>query len=310
MPYSDKDTKNLKTAHLFPAFVPEYLGIETNAIGQPLLSQKLEKASGILDCNLTDFDINSHNYLDDPLKSQYITYIMSCCVSDILRKNQKIPDYVSAFSMGIYAALYHCKAIGFETGLRMIQSAYNCIEEHLPEEKTGMCVIGGLSFDDVNGIMRSFVDKVSIINQNSEFSFILSGHRTALMRILDHAITDGALQTRMLPVTHPYHSPILKEASEDFASRIKDMEVNDSIYPLISAMNQNIIMTKEDIIQEVVSNIYQPFKWWKTFKYMLSEKVNVFIECGAGESLFKVAKFIEGDFKVYNLKKLLNYLNP
>jgi [acyl-carrier-protein] S-malonyltransferase len=299
----------LKTAHLFPAFVTEYLGIETKVIGKDLMHNKLEKASASLDCNLTDFDIVNHNYLDDPLKSQYITYILSCCVSDMLHHKDKIPDLVSVFSMGIYAALYHCCSINFETGLRMIQSAYFSIENNLPEQSMGMCVIGGLSFDDVNGIMRSHVDKVNIINQNSEFSFILSGHRYALLKIIDNAKADGAMQTRMLPVEHPYHSPLLKKASEDFALQIKEMEVNNSIYPLLSALNQRVINKRSDIIHELVSNLYQPFHWWTTFNFMLSQKVDIFIECGAGESLYKTGKFIHGEFKVINLKRLANYLN-
>jgi [acyl-carrier-protein] S-malonyltransferase len=299
----------LKIAHLFPAFVPEYLGIETSVIGHHILMHKLEKASVVVGRDITDFDITNYNYLDDPLASQYITYVMSCSVSDILLKNHKLPDFVSAFSMGIYAALYHCKAIGFETGLQMIKSAFDCIERHLPSEKMGMCVIGGLSQDDVQGIMRSYVDKVSIINQNSEFSFILSGHYAALLRIIDNAKADGALQTRMLPVTHPYHSHILQKAAGDFSADIHKMIVSDSIFPIVSAMNQKIIRSKEDILSELVKNLYQPFQWWKTFDWMLSADVNVFIECGAGESLYKVGKFIPGDFSIINMKKMGKYIN-
>ena len=298
-----------KTAHLFPAFVPEYLGIETSVIGQHILIHKLEKASELLGRDLTDFDICNHNYLGEPLASQFITYTMSCCVSDMLHNNHKFPDYVSAFSMGIYAALYHCKAISFITGLQMIQNAYQCIEKHLPEEKTGMCVIGGLSFDDVNGIMRSYVDKVRIINQNSEFSFILSGHYDALLKILENAKVDGAMQTRILPVTHPYHSHLLEKASEDFALLIKELPVSDSIFPIVSAMDQKIITHKDDILSELVKNLYQPFHWWKTFDFLLASGVDVFIECGAGESLYKVGKFIPGDFTILNLKKMAKYIN-
>jgi [acyl-carrier-protein] S-malonyltransferase len=298
-----------KTAHLFPAFVPEYLGIETSVIGQHILIHKLEKASELMGRDFTDFDICNRNYLDDPLASQYITYVMSCCVSDMLHKNRKEPDFVSAFSMGIYAALYHCKSISFETGLLMIKNAFNCIEKHLPGDKMGMCVIGGLSFDDVQGIMRSYVDKVSIINQNSEFSFILSGYHAALLKILDNAKDDGALQTRMLPVSHPYHTHLLQKASEDFALLIQKMPVDFSIFPIISAINQITFSSPEYIMNELVKNLYQPFQWWKTFDSMLSVGVNVYIECGAGESLYKLGKFIPGEFTIINLKKMSKYIN-
>jgi [acyl-carrier-protein] S-malonyltransferase len=153
------------------------------------------------------------------------------------------------------------------------------------------------------------VDKVSIINQNSEFSFILSGHYNALLRVLDNAKIDGAMQTRMLPVTHPYHSHLLQKASEDFALQIKEMSISDSIFPIVSAMNHKIITSKEEIFSELVKNLYQPFQWWKTFDFMLSAGVGLFIECGAGESLYKVGKFIPGEFTIVNLKKMGKYIN-
>ena len=299
----------METAHLFPAFVPEYLGIETDLIGQHILHHKLEKASAFLGCDLTGFDIVNHNYLDDPLKSQYITYVMSCCVSDILHNRHKTPSYVASFSMGIYAALYHCKAISFETGLQMIRTAYDCIEKTLPEIPMGMCVIGGLSLEDINLLINPNANEVGIINQNSEFSFILSGHREALLKITEQAKTEGAMQARLLPVVHPYHSSMLKKASENFNLKLETMTINDSVYPLVSAINQNIIYKKKDIISELASNLSQPFHWWTTFKFLLSKNVNLFIECGAGESLYKVGKFIEGDFSVINLKKIGKFIN-
>jgi [acyl-carrier-protein] S-malonyltransferase len=299
----------LKPAHLFPAFVPEYLGIETDVIGQHILIHKLEKASAFLGYDLTGFDIVNQNYLDDPLKSQVITYVMSCCVSDLLHNRNKTPAYVASFSMGIYAALYHCKAISLETGLQMISTAYDCIENILPEIPMGMCVIGGLSLEDINLLINQYGDNVAIINQNSEFSFILSGHREALMKITEQAKTEGAMQARMLPVVHPYHSSMLKKASEDFNLKLTVMTINDSVYPLVSAINQNIIFKKNDIIRELTGNLFQPFHWWTTFKFLLSKNVNLFIECGAGESLYKVGKFIEGDFSVINLKKIGKYIN-
>jgi [acyl-carrier-protein] S-malonyltransferase len=298
----------LKTAHLFPAFVTEYLGIETKVISTDKLYFKLEKASDILDCPVKNFEIKNNTFTDDPLMSQYVAYVMSCCVSDMLHAHNMVPDFVAAYSMGIYAALYHCRAIDFETGLHMIQSAYSCIEDNLPVHAMGMCIIGGLSVEDLMWITKRYVDKVSIVNQNSEFSFLLSGQQIALLKISDSAKAEGAMLVKMLPVTHPYHHVKLKKASEDFSLHLKDLTVNDCIFPLISAQNQNIIHTKEQIIHELVSNLYHLFHWWDTFRLMLLQDVDLFIECGAGESLLKIAKFIDGDFRVMNLKKIEHYL--
>ncbi len=295
-----------KTAHLFPAFVPEYLGIETRVIEsyETSLNDYLEKASDITGSDLRNFDVLNNNFLTDQLKSQYIAYIISCCVSDILHSKKQIPDYVSSYSMGIYAALYHCGSIDFGTGLNMIKTAFCAIEKNLPESPLSMGTIGGLSLDDVTSLILPFSSGVFIINQNSEFSFLLSGHRRHLEQILTNAADMGALQIRMLPVSHPYHSPLLKTAAVEFCEALQTMAIENNTFPYVSPVNQKIILTKDEIIAELTHNIFHGFDWYQTFRFLLKNGVGTFVECGAGESLYRMGKFIEGDFEIYNLKKI------
>ena len=300
----------MKTAHLFPAFVPEYLGIEPEVIqsfGIDIQSY-FEKASKITGTDLTHFNIVENNFQDQPLGSQYVAYIFSCCVSDLLHQQKNIPDYVIYYSMGIYAALYHCRSIDFSTGLHMIYEAYNCIERNLPVEKSGMCAIGGLSFNDINTLIKPYRNEIFIINQNSEFSFLLSGNQSKLKQTLDAAAIEGAMQVRMLPVSQPYHTSLLKNAAAEFSKALLKMKINDPVFSYISSMDQRIITCKQEIVDELISNLYKGFNWWKTVTFLLQNQTHLLIECGAGESLYKIGKFIDGDFQILNLKKLKLFL--
>jgi len=303
---SNEKSDHKKTAHLFPAFVPEYLGIETSVIESYgiKLQPYLDRASVLTGENLRDFDIIHNKLLGDQLKSQYITYIISCCISDLLHEKKILPDYISSYSMGIYAAFYHCGSIDFGTGLQMITTAFNAIENSLPAHPQSMCAIGGLNRKDILEIMQPFIDDVYIINQNSEYSFLLSGKYNSLEHILQDAVKMGALQTRMLPVTHPYHSPLLKNASAVFNKAVQKMNIGVNTLPYVSAITQKIITSREDIITELTCNIFHGFHWHKTFLYMLNNGTDTFIECGAGDSLYRLGKFIEGDFKIITLKKI------
>ncbi len=303
---SYKNPSQNKTAHLFPAFVPEYLGTEIKTLEHYGINihTYLEKASEITSMDLCNFDIETNNFLDNQLISQYIPYIISCCISDILSSRNIQPDYVASYSMGIYAALYHCGSVDFKTGLLMIKKAYSCVENNLPDTTSSMCVIGGLSYEDVEALIRSFQADVFIINQNSEFSFLLSGNKKVLIKVLENATAIGALQARMLPVTHPYHAPFLKNASVEFHNELLSMKITGNRYSLISAIDNHIIINKEEIITELTRNIYCGFNWYSLITFLLKNGVSTFIECGAGESLYKMGKFIEGDFVIYNLKKL------
>ena len=37
---------------------------------------------------------------------------------------------------------------------------------------------------------------------------------------------------------------------------------------------------------------------------LISLKLNTFFECGPGKSLFKIGKFIDGDFKIHTIKNI------
>ena len=216
---------------------------------------------------------------------------------------------VSFFSMGLYAALYHCRSISFETGLQLIKKAFDEIDMQLENKSMGMCVIGGLDKDDVESLIRSHINKVEIVNQNSAFSFILSGYKENIETILENARHIGAMQTRLLPVYHPYHSSFIADAAVHFKTFVDESKISKANFKLISSIDQKIIDSEVLVKEELVRNLYQPFAWMKTFQYMLQEQVKLFIECGAGESLLKTGKFIEGDFKILNCKKIKNYLN-
>lgn len=299
----------MKVAHIFPAFVPEYLGMEDEVTGKEILYQLLLRASELTGIDFTDFDLRDKNYLHDSRISQYITYTLSCAVSDVIREEKKVPDLVSFFSMGLYAALYHCRSVSFETGLQLIKKAFDEIDQQLANTSMGMCVIGGLDIDDVEGLIRSHINKIEIVNQNSTFSFILSGHKENIETVLENARHIGAMQTRMLPVQHPYHSSFITDAAMRFKTFVDIAEISKPNYKLISSIDQKNLNSENLVKEELVRNLYKPFAWMKTFQFMLSQQVELFIECGAGESLFKTGKFIEGDFKILNCKKIKKYFD-
>ncbi|MCH7516085.1 MAG: hypothetical protein IIB08_02980 [Bacteroidetes bacterium] len=69
------------------------------------------------------------------------------------------------------------------------------------------------------------------------------------------------------------------------------------------------IKTADDVKNELVRNLNTRINWLKTMGKMLSLNINTFVECGAGKSLYKIGKFIEGDFKIYSLNKLDEFVN-
>lgn len=295
-----------KTAFIFPAFVREYIGSETDTVYSlnGNLDELLEKASRAVDPELIHFNIHNNHFIDDELRSQYIAYIYSCCISDILQKKGIIPDYVAGYSMGLYAALYHCKSIDFETGLKLICNAFRIIHKYTNGKVYGMGVIGGLERDDIEKLRDKYAPAVEVINKNSTRTYVISGPAGEIHQFLEQALNEGAMHSKLLNVTSPYHSSFLDKASAAFAEYLEHIEIRAPENFVVSAIDQRPVNSIDMVKEELIDNIHSKIHWYKTFCFMLDKDVKTFIECGAGKTLYKISRFIDGDFKVYPITKL------
>lgn len=267
----------------------------------------LSSASAILENDLTGFDTEDNNFLDDELKSQYISYIYSCAVSDILKYQGIKAGFVSGYSMGIYAALYYCGAIGFVEGLWLIRHAWDSISESCGDHKHGMGMIIGLEKQEVLKWCDDAGD-TWICNQNNPHTYLISGRLESVNRILSLAKEEGALRANRLPVSKPYHTEVLKEASDSLRTKIERLNFNDPEVPYISSINGKIISTGFDFKEEVILNIYHRMNWYETMKSLVEHGTEVFFECGAGDGLTRNFRFIKGEFKAYSIQKLEQFL--
>jgi [acyl-carrier-protein] S-malonyltransferase len=299
------------SAFIFPAFINEYP--ENPFGGLQELDDRFqflfEKATSLVDPDLDEFDFVSTHYLWDELKTQYLTYIYSCAVADVLNKKRIIPAYSAGYSMGIYAALVHAQVVTFSEGLLLIKAAYESIRNVVQDKKYGMCSIIGLSRNDINDLIHSLDLHIEITNQNSEYAFVLSGLIEDIVNLLKIATAEGALHTHMLNVSLPYHSAFLRETKNEFREFIETIQFANPQTKIISLVDQHILQNPMDIKNEVIQNLFSPLNWYQTQSELIRSGVNLFVECGPGKNLVKNAKFIDGDYKFFNACDYLKKLN-
>jgi malonyl CoA-acyl carrier protein transacylase len=297
-------------AFIFPAFTSDY----TNHPGQQIpgfathFQSMLQTAAKQVDPSLADFTFNGNTFLDDELRTQYITYIYSCAASSLLRKYGITPIMNVGYSMGIYASLFDAGSVSFETGLELIRLAYLSLMRAIGSRSFGMGSLIGLSGRDIHHLIDQADLQIEITNQNAAHSFVVSGYHHDIMKLMELAKVEGALHTRDLKVSIPYHSSYLKEGAMHFAREISHLEVKHPGNQLISLIDQTFLTSPEIIRQELINNLFYALNWFRTKQVMLERRISVFVECGPSKGLVKNSKFVEGDFLFYSLGSLP--LNP
>ncbi len=298
-----------KLAYLFPAFVGEFTGKEIEILSKYNINFKniLKEASEIINEDITGFHIRNNNFLKDELKSQYLAYLISCAVSEILGRGYHKADYTAGYSMGLYATLYHTDSIDFSTGLLLIKNAFEIINSESSGKEFCMGSVIGLDLIDLKAIIDTFSGNVEIINTNGEYSYVLSGVSDDLKSSLEIAKSEGALHTNSLSVSCPYHSTFIIKQARKFDEYLDTVEIKNSEIDIVSLVDQRVFNAKEEIRKELRNNIDHSINWLATMNKMLSLNINTYLECGAGKSLFKIGKFIAGDFKISTIGKIEDF---
>jgi malonyl CoA-acyl carrier protein transacylase len=175
------------------------------------------------------------------------------------------------------------------------------------ERSYGMGMIIGLTETDLIPFINA-EKEVEICNQNNPHTFIISGSLAAVESVLNAAKTEGALRANLLPVSKPYHSRFLDKTATAFTKVINEFTFSAPVCRYISAVDQQAIETADGLRKEVIRNLSNRMHWLNTMNSLLILGTDIFFECGAGNSLSRNARFVEGDFKSFSINKLYKFL--
>lgn len=291
-------------AYLFPAFVLKYTGKELALLQKYNydFQSRLNIAEKCLNIPLGDFDISHNNFTDHEFKNQILSYIFSCSFSDLLKKEKPAPDYISGFSMGIYAALYHTESLEFTDGLKLITSVYKTIKGILKDQEFTMASAIGFSKADLLNYLKKY-PSTELAIENGIYSFVIAGSKDELFSLIHLLQNEGAIHTSIFNVAFPYHSKLLLKHQETFNELISGFSVYDPSLTYFSMINQKALSKKQQLYNELANNITHPLSFLKTITELKHMGINNFIEIGADTSLLKSSKFIEGDFNFSSVAK-------
>jgi [acyl-carrier-protein] S-malonyltransferase len=124
---------------------------------------------------------------------------------------------------------------------------------------------------------------------------VIAGHKDAVQRACDAAKEKGAKRALILPVSAPFHSSLLRPASDRLRVYLNDVAFNAPALPLINnvdvAINNDPVAIKDALVRQAASAV----RWVETVQKMAGEGITHVIECGPGKVLAGLAKRINGD---------------
>jgi [acyl-carrier-protein] S-malonyltransferase len=158
-----------------------------------------------------------------------------------------------------------------------------------------MAVILGLQADAVREVCLEAAqgEVVEAVNFNEPTQIVIAGHTAAVERACEIAKAKGAKRAMKLAVSAPFHSSLLKPASDRLREYMAGLEFKAPQIDLINNVDVAVLHDPAAIKDALVRQAAGPVRWVETMQKMAAEGVTQVIECAPSKTLIGMAKRID-----------------
>ncbi len=205
---------------------------------------------------------------------------------------------VAGHSLGEYSALVAAKVLDLADALRLVRRRGELMQEAVPVGEGAMAAVLGLPAETVAAIAAevSTADEVcAVANYNSPEQTVIAGHRLGVERAIPVLQQRGAKRALKLPVSAPFHSPLMRPAREGLEPMLYATEFRDPLIPVVSNVDAQPVVTGAGAREALVRQIDSPVRWVESIEWMMGAGgVTRFVEVGPGNVLCGLVKRIGG----------------
>ena len=214
----------------------------------------------------------------------------------VLRERGRQPDYVAGHSLGEYSALVAAGSLAFADAVRLVRLRGQYMQQAVPAGVGAMAALLKLPDGKLPEVLAQAAqgETVSAANWNSPDQVVIAGHAGAVGRAIERAKAAGARRAVALPVSAPFHSPLMAPAQERLRANLDATEFRDLTIPLVNNWQAREIRTGAEAREGLYQQVPNPVLWMQSVRYLAGQGVARFIEVGAGGVLTGLLRNIDG----------------
>ncbi len=286
-------------AFVFPGQGSQAIGMLNGFAGNPVVADTLAEASDALGLDLCKL-IAEGPKEDLDLTTNTQPVMLASAVAFYrawIAAGGKLPSLLAGHSLGEYSALVAAGVIAFKDAVPLVRFRAQAMQEAVPVGQGGMAAILGLSDDDVRAACAEAAqgEVVEPVNFNAPAQVVIAGHKAAIERACEAAKAKGAKRALPLPVSAPFHSSLLKPASDRLRERLAGIAFARPAIPVINNVDVAIVDDPAAIKEALVRQAASPVRWVETVQKISAAGVTRVIECGPGKVLTGLVKRIDGN---------------
>lgn len=286
-----------KTAFLFPGQGSQFAGMgKSLADAYPEAALVFEEADDALGFSLSKLCFEGP---DDQLKltenTQPALVAVSTAANAVLAARGLQPDFVAGHSLGEYSALVAAGSLRFADAVRLVRKRGQYMQEAVPAGVGAMAALLKLPTDALDAILAEAAqgEVVTAANLNSPDQIVIAGHAAAVARAMDLAKAAGAKRAIALPVSAPFHCPLMKPAQDRLKADLDATNFADLRIPLINNWQATEIRTGAAAREGLFHQVPNPVRWSDSIRALAAAGVTRYIEVGCGAVLTGLLRNID-----------------
>ncbi len=279
----------MKTAFLFPGQGSQFAGMgQTLAQNFEAARRRFEEADDAVGFSLSKLCFEGP---DDQLRltenTQPALLAVSVAAWTVLEAEVGPPDYVAGHSLGEYSALVAAGCLNFGDALRLVKKRGRYMQEAVPAGVGAMAAILKMDLAALPGVLAEAAqgEIVTAANLNSPDQIVIAGHKAAVERAMELAKAAGAKRVVPLPVSAPFHCPLMTPAQGRLRADLDSTTFSDLRVPLINNVEAREITLGAEAREGVFRQVPSPVLWTASMEALAARGVERWFEAGAGAVL-------------------------
>jgi [acyl-carrier-protein] S-malonyltransferase len=276
----------MKTAFVFPGQGSQYVGMGKSLADKFSAARAVfEQADQALGFSLTQL------CFEGPAETLQLTENMqpalltvSVAAWRVLDEQRVQPEYVAGHSLGEYAALVAARSLDFADAVRLVRKRGRYMQEAVPVGVGAMAALLKLPEGKLDAVLAEAAQNeiVTAANLNSPDQVVIAGHAGAVARAVELAKAAGARRALSLPVSAPFHCPLMQPAQDRLKADLDSTEFRDLAVPLVNGWQARAVRTGAEAREGLYQQVPNPVLWTEVIQKLASLGVVRFLEIGAG----------------------------